>query len=103
MEPIESDTKKAQRLLAEMFPDPKDIKKLKKSDRSQERIGLVRKTIEQLIHYKIPTAVIAEVLDMAQPVIQYHLRWLEKNGSIRRKSKTEHWIRSERPDSNLNP
>ena len=103
MEPIESDSKKAQRLLDEMFPDPNDIKKLKRAGRSQERITMIRKTVGQLISHKIPTAVIADVLDMAQPVIQYHLRWLEKNGSIRRKSKTEHWIWAEIPDSNLNP
>jgi predicted transcriptional regulator len=48
----------------------------------------------------IPTAVIAKALKMEQPVIQYHARWLEKQGKIIRPSKHSHWIWAKGTDEN---
>ena len=90
--PIESDQLKAERLLIELCPDNNELKKITKGGRSQERIKMLRQVIERLLLNAIPTAVIAKTLKMEQPVIQYHARWLEKNGKIARPSKHTHWI-----------
>lgn len=88
-EPIESDQLRAERLLAELCPE---LRKITRGGRSQERIKMLRQVIERLLLNAIPTAVIAKTLKMEQPVIQYHARWLEKQGKVIRPSKHSHWI-----------
>ena len=90
--PIESDELRAERLLLELCPDNSELRKITKAGRSQERIKMLRQVIERLLLNAIPTAVIAKTLKMEQPVIQYHARWLEKQGKIIRPSKHSHWI-----------
>ena len=87
--PIESSQARAERLLASICPE---LKKVTSGGRSHERIKMLRQVIERLILEEIPTAVIAKTLKMEQPVIQYHARWLEKQGKIIRPSKHSHWI-----------
>lgn len=89
---IESPQAKAERLLMAMFPDKDDLKKLTASNRSHEKMDLLRQTIAQLIIEGIPTAVIARILKTGQATIQYHARWLEKNGRIVKPSRFAHWI-----------
>ena len=86
---IESDELRAERLLSEFCPE---LQKITDGGRSQERIKMLRQVIERLLLNAIPTAVIAKTLKMEQPVIQYHARWLEKQGKIMRPSKHSHWI-----------
>jgi len=90
--PIESDQLRAERLLIELCPDNSELKKITKGGRSQERIKMLRQVIERMLLNCIPTAVIAKTLKMEQPVIQYHARWLEKQGRLIRPSKYAHWI-----------
>jgi hypothetical protein len=90
--PIESDQLRAERLLIELCPDNAELKKITKAGRSQERIKMLRQVIERLLLNAIPTAVIAKTLKMEQPVVQYHARWLEKNGKIVKPSRFAHWI-----------
>jgi DNA-binding transcriptional ArsR family regulator len=87
--PIESDELRAESLLSELCPE---LQKITDGGRSQERIKMLRQVIERLLLNAIPTAVIAKTLKMEQPVIQYHARWLEKQGKIIRPSKHSHWI-----------
>jgi DNA-binding transcriptional ArsR family regulator len=87
--PIESDQARAERLLASICPE---LKKVTAGGRSHERIKMLRQVIERLILEEIPTAVIAKTLKMEQPVVQYHARWLEKNGKIVKPSRFAHWI-----------
>ena len=86
---IESDELRAERLIAESCPE---IEKVRAGGRSQERIKMLRQVIERLLLNAIPTAVIAKTLKMEQPVIQYHARWLERQGRVIRPSKFSHWI-----------
>ena len=90
--PIESDQLRAERLLIELCPDNSELKKITKGGRSQERIKMLRQVIERMLLNCIPTAVIAKTLKMEQPVIQYHARWLERQGRVMRPSKYAHWI-----------
>jgi hypothetical protein len=90
--PIESDQLRAERLLIELCPDNSELRKITKGGRSQERIKMLRQVIERLILEEIPTAVIAKTLKMEQPLVQYHARWLEKNGKIVKPSRFAHWI-----------
>jgi DNA-binding transcriptional ArsR family regulator len=87
--PIESSQARAERLLASICPE---LKKVTSGGRSHERIKMLRQVIERLILEEIPTAVIAKTLKMEQPVVQYHARWLEKNGKIVKPSRFAHWI-----------
>ena len=98
--PIESDQLRAERLLIELCPDNSELKKITKGGRSQERIKMLRQVIERLLLNAIPTAVIAKALKMEQPVIQYHARWLEKQGRVTRPSKHSHWIWAKGADEN---
>ena len=90
--PIESDKLMAERLLNELFADSSELKKVTKGGRSQERIRMLRQAIEGLILNGISTAVIASTLKIGQPAVQYHARWLEKNGRIVKPSRFAHWI-----------
>ena len=90
--PIESDQLRAEKLLFELCPDNSELQKITDGGRSHERIKMLRQVIERLLLNAIPTAVIAKTLKMEQPVIQYHARWLEKQGKIIRPSKHSHWI-----------
>jgi len=90
--PIESDQLRAERLLIELCPDNSELKKITKGGRSQERIKMLRQVIQRLVLEGIPTAVIAKTLKMGQAVVQYHARWLEKNGKIVKPSRFAHWI-----------
>lgn len=90
--PIESAQLKAERLLIELCPDSTEFKKLTAKNRSHERIDLVRQAISVLIVNGIPTAVIAKILKIGQGGVQYHARWLEKNGKIVKPSRFAHWI-----------
>jgi hypothetical protein len=89
---IESAQLKAERLLLELCPDTTEFKKLTAKNRSQERIDLLRQAIAILVVEGIPTAVIARVLKLGQGAVQYHARWLEKNGKIVKPSRFAHWI-----------
>ena len=85
---IESATSKAEAILSGIVSD-KDRPKLFAKGRSQERIDLVRQAIERLVTNEIPTPVIGAVLKLDSPAVQYHLRWLEKNG----RPKLRPWVR----------
>lgn len=87
---IESATSKAEAILSEIVSG-KDKAKLFAKGRSQERIDLIRQAIERLVTNEIPTPVIGAVLKLDSPAVQYHLRWLEKNGRLIRPSKYAHW------------
>ena len=87
---IESATSKAEQILSSIVAD-KDRQKLFGKGRSQERIDLIRQAIERLVTNEIPTPVIGAVLKLDSPAVQYHLRWLEKNGRIVRPSRFAHW------------
>lgn len=89
---IESAQLKAERLLLELCPDNTEFKKLTAKNRSQEKIDLLRQTIAVLLVEGIPTAVVARVLKLGQGAVQYHARWLEKNGKIVKPSRFAHWI-----------
>ena len=89
---IESAQAKAERLLIELCPDNTEFKKLTAKNRSHERIDLLRQAIAILVVEGIPTAVIARVLKLGQGAVQYHARWLEKNGKIVKPSRFAHWI-----------
>ena len=89
---IESGQLKAERLLVELCPDNLEFKKILAKNRSQERIDLLRQAISVLITNGIPTAVIGRVLKLGQGAVQYHARWLEKNGRIIKPSRFAHWI-----------
>lgn len=78
--------------MIEFCPDQTEFKKLLAKNRSHERIDLLRQAIAVLITNAIPTAVIAKVLKIGQGGIQYHARWLEKNGKIVKPSRFAHWI-----------
>ena len=86
---IESSQARAERLLNTICPE---LEKVTSGGRSHERIKMLRQVIERLILEEIPTAVIAKTLKMEQPVVQYHARWLEKNGRIVKPSRFGHWI-----------
>lgn len=88
---IESAQLKAERLLNELCPDT-EFKKLTAKNRSQEKIDLLRQVIAILLVEGIPTAVVARVLKLGQGAVQYHARWLEKNGKIVKPSRFAHWI-----------
>lgn len=90
--PIESDGIIAERILNELFADSSELKKVTRGGRSHERIRMLRQVIEGLILEGISTAVIAKTLKMGQPAVQYHARWLEKNGRIVKPNKFAHWI-----------
>ena len=87
---INSATTKAEQILSELLNE-QDRKTLFSKGRSQERIDLIRQVIERLIVNAIPTPVVGKVLKLDSPAVQYHLRWLEKNGRISRPSKFAHW------------
>lgn len=89
---IESAQLKAERLLNELCPDSTEFKKLTAKNRSQEKIDLLRQAIAILLVEGIPTAVVARVLKLGQGAVQYHARWLEKNGKIVKPSRFAHWI-----------
>jgi 3D (Asp-Asp-Asp) domain-containing protein/DNA-binding CsgD family transcriptional regulator len=61
-----------------------DRRKLYASNRSQEKIELIRAAVCQLLKEGIPTAVIAKTLKICQGSVQYHARKLESKGKIKR-------------------
>jgi biotin operon repressor len=93
---IESATLRAERLLIELCPDNTEFKKLTKRGRSQEKIGMIRQAVELLLTNAIPTSAIAKALKISQASVQFHARWLEKNGVLIRPSKYAHWLMAKR-------
>jgi hypothetical protein len=93
--PIESAQIRAERLLIELCPDNAEFKKLTAKNRTEERIDLLRQAVAVLLINGIPTAVIAKILKIGQGAVQYHARWLEKNGKIVKPKRFAHWIDAE--------
>lgn len=95
---IESATLKAERLLLELCPDNKEFRKMTKPGRSQEKTAMVRQAIRFLLTQEIPTSAIGKALKISQASVQFHARWLEKNGEIIRPSKYAHWLMAKSPN-----
>lgn len=89
---IKSDQTRAEEILLDICPDNAELKKITRPGRSHERIKMLRQVIHRLILEQIPTAVIAKALKIKQPAVQYHARWLEKNGKIVKPDRFAHWI-----------
>jgi hypothetical protein len=93
--PIESAQLRAGRLLVQLCADDTELKKLTAKNRTEERIDLLRQAVAVLLINGIPTAVIAKILKIGQGAVQYHARWLEKNGKIVKPKRFAHWIDAE--------
>ena len=81
---------KAKETISDRYPSD-ELKKLFGGSRSQDTIDLLRDAVQTLILDGIPTCTIAEALKKKQGTIQYHARWLESQGKIKRANVTGHW------------
>jgi DNA-binding transcriptional ArsR family regulator len=85
---------KAQGILSDRYPG-KELEKLYATTRNQATIDMLRDAVFTLITNEIPTCTIAEVLKKTHGAIQYHLRYLEARGKIKRPNKRCHWTMAE--------
>ncbi len=88
---------KANGILADRYPG-KELEKLYGATRNQATIDMLRDAVLTLIISGIPTCTIAEVLKKNHGSIQYHLRYLEGRGKIKRPNKRCHWTEVVRED-----
>ena len=86
---------KANGILADRYPG-KELEKLYTTTRNQATIDMLRDAVFTLITNEIPTCTIAEVLKKTHGAIQYHLRYLEGRGKIKRPNKRCHWTEVKR-------
>jgi DNA-binding transcriptional ArsR family regulator len=88
---------KARGILSDRYPG-KELEKLYATTRNQATIDMLRDAVFTLITNEIPTCTIAEVLKKTHGAIQYHLRYLEGRGKIKRPNKRCHWTEVNRED-----
>jgi len=93
-EPFTSSEAKAKEILSGRYPG-KEMAKLYAENRNQATIDMLRDAVFTLITNEIPTCTIAEVLKKTHGAIQYHLRYLEGRGKIKRPNKRCHWTQAE--------
>jgi len=72
-----------------------DIKKMHSGKRTADCIEIIHDAVQTLVLSGIPTCTIAEVMEKTKGTIQYHARWLESQGRIRRYNARGHWRQAE--------
>jgi DNA-binding NarL/FixJ family response regulator len=89
-EPFISSSQKAKTIIGERYK-AEELESLMATTKRQDKIELLRDAVKTLITNGIPTRTIAETLNKSQGAIQYHARYLSKNGEIKKPKRTSQW------------